>query len=110
MFKRAGQTIRPHLRYIHQEATVSAQNRYRRAAIAAGVFGAGFTVGSVLLYYNDLKTAAKNDADATAGIKAATPFKSAGKPKTIDANLWEDPDTLRSLVWGSNRCAYNFST
>lgn len=109
MLKRAGQNIRPHLRRLHQQARHAATSvpRSQGNAAAAAVLASGIAAGSYLWYTNSQRI--YNDADLSAGLGPATPLKSQTKRTTPDAKLWEDPNTLHALVWGSNKCVSNFS-
>ena len=97
MFKRVGNTLKPRIRSLHSHSSISARygglNGVTLSVISTAV------AGTTLWYFNAQNV--YND--------AAVPSMAAEKKK-VDApgitGTRNDPDTLYSLVWGSNRSVF----
>jgi len=93
MFKRIGNTLKPRIRSLHYS---SASARY------GGLHGATLTAistavaGTALWYFN-----AQNVYNDAAG-----PSMAAEEQKVYAHGTATDPDTIYSLVWGSNRSVF----
>ena len=93
MFRQASRSLRPHLRSLH---TRSAGARGNGVAITTG---SAALLGCAVLWYST--RAVHNDATIAPESKRVSAVGVA-KPKP-------EPDTLSTLVWGSNRCSHSCS-
>ena len=97
MFKRVGNTLKPRIRSLHSHSSISARygglNGVTLSVISTAVAGTTLWYFHAQNVYND----------------AAVPSMAAEKKK-VDApgitGTRTDPDTLYSLVWGSNRSVF----
>lgn len=92
MFKRIVNTVKPRIRNLHSQSSTSTRNGVTLSVIATAVAGTALWYFNAQSVYND----------------AAEPMEP--KKQKIQApgttGTPSDPNTIYSLVWGSNRLAF----
>lgn len=97
MLKRAGNSLAPHFRQLHSQASTSTQSVRKGFQTYPGVIISSSVLAAYILWYSNSKT--YNDAASPIAIGKA---KQQGPPLIAGGDV-ADSDVLRAVVWGSNR-------
>lgn len=95
MFRRVGSTLKPHIRHLHSQSSTHAQ----RGGLNVITLGVTAVAGTALWYFN-----AKNVYNDAPGPSIAPEKQNVRTPGTFGTPT--NPDTIYSLVWGSNRSVF----
>jgi hypothetical protein len=101
MFKRAGNSLKPHFRRLHSQASSSTSSvrqgirAYPKSVASTGVAAA------YILWYTSTHTIHN---DATASTASPIALGKAKQLSLLSGGDVGESDELRAVVWGSNRC------